>query len=71
MPRHEIVAGEQVAHVRKMRLLLSRADVSGDGYIQREEMHKLMEVQDYRDWLNAMDVEVEDAHILFEEPTCN
>lgn len=53
-------------HCDKMQRLLKEADVSGDGFIQREEFREALSKPVVRTWLSAMEVETGDVDLLFD-----
>merc|ERR1712032_832229 len=54
----------------KMRNLLSRADTSNDGIVEREEWREALQKDSVRTWLSAMDIEVGDPDLLFDFLDC-
>merc|ERR1711920_449139 len=57
-------------HVMKMRNLLSQADTSNDGIVEREEWREALQRDSVRTWLSAMDIEVGDPDLLFDFLDC-
>jgi hypothetical protein len=57
---------QNAKHAVKMQRLLQEADVSGDGYIQRDEFVDVMQKPAVRTWLSAMEIEVGDSELLFD-----
>merc|ERR1719150_2456508 len=49
-----------------MHHLLQEADESLDGFIQREELKKVLRKPAVKNWLTAMEIEVGDADLLFD-----
>jgi hypothetical protein len=50
----------------KMRSLLGRGDMDGDGVLDRDEFVRILKTQTTATWLSSMEVEVGDAGILFD-----
>merc|ERR1711870_203096 len=57
---------QNLLHVAKMDRLLKEADVSGDGFIQREEFAEVLQKPAVRTWLSAMEIETGDTELLFD-----
>merc|ERR1719188_1100152 len=54
-------------HKRKMQDLFSIADTDGSGKIQRHEFKRVIGHQTIKTWLASMELDVNDADILFDE----
>merc|ERR1719223_346082 len=53
-------------HKKKMHELFREVDASGDGRITWPEFHAVIDDVRLQTWLSAMDLDVSDAHVLFE-----
>merc|ERR1712137_612395 len=52
-------------HARKMKRFMSKADVSGDGGLSRDEFKGILKSEDVRAWFSAQDLDAGDADLLF------
>merc|ERR1711933_160435 len=52
-------------HVKKMQALFEEAEESGDGYLNFDEVRKILCDSKVRMWLGAMDLDVSDIDTLF------
>ncbi|CAK0807773.1 unnamed protein product [Prorocentrum cordatum] len=53
-------------HAEKMERLFQAADGSGDGLVDVEEFQATMREPDVQTWLASMDLDVEDAAVVFQ-----
>jgi hypothetical protein len=53
-------------HAYKMRRLFEAADGSGDGLLDAQEFQATMQEPDVQTWMASMDLDVEDAGVVFE-----
>jgi len=56
----------QQKHKDKMLHFMKQADDSGDGIVDREEFHKIMQNSNMRMWLAAQDVDISNVDLLFD-----
>jgi len=56
----------QTRHARKMARLLREADESNDGFLQRDELKKVLSNHDVKTWLGAQELDVDDVDLLFD-----
>eukprot|EP00419_Tripos_fusus_P011229 CAMPEP_0172664186 /NCGR_PEP_ID=MMETSP1074-20121228/6418_1 /TAXON_ID=2916 /ORGANISM="Ceratium fusus, Strain PA161109" /LENGTH=189 /DNA_ID=CAMNT_0013480291 /DNA_START=664 /DNA_END=1233 /DNA_ORIENTATION=- len=52
-------------HLRKLVALFGHTDANGDGFVDQDEFNEVLEDQEMRLWLAAMELDVRDARILF------
>merc|ERR1719277_626033 len=53
-------------HAQKMERLFDAADGSGDGLVDVEEFQATLREPDVQTWLASMDLDVEDAGVVFQ-----
>merc|ERR1712107_76232 len=56
----------QSRHARKMARLLREADESNDGFLQRDELKKVLSNHEVKTWLGAQELDVDDVDLLFD-----
>ncbi|CAE8686333.1 unnamed protein product [Polarella glacialis] len=57
---------QMMEHMRKMKLLFSEADTSGDGFLSYEEFAEVVHDARVRSWLSAMELDVTDSKLVFD-----